>query len=178
MRGLLRCLAIVAGLISGTASATTVTSNVNCRDQPKATAHIVARIPAGTDVSVEQRRNDWSLIRYAPRSCWVASRYLGEQSTADANRASLRQTRAVSRSAYVKRERISRPSRQSSLSSSTLNHSTSRPHRSTRRKSRVKSAPSYNYGGGSCPCSGRNICVGPRGGRYCITSGGNKRYGV
>lgn len=31
---------------------------------------------------------------------------------------------------------------------------------------------------GSCPCSSGNICIGPRGGRYCITSGGNKRYGV
>lgn len=171
MRGIARCLVIVAGLISGTASATTVTSNVNCRNQPKATAHIVARIPAGADVSVDRRRDDWSLIRHTPRSCWVASRYLGEQSTADANRASLRRTRAVSRSANNNRERISRPSRGSSFWSST-------PHRSTRRQSRARSTSSYNYGGGSCPCSGRNICVGPRGGRYCITSGGNKRYGV
>ncbi|UEB97861.1 SH3 domain-containing protein [Pseudomonas sp. HN2] len=30
----------------------------------------------------------------------------------------------------------------------------------------------------SCPCSSGNVCIGPRGGRYCITSGGNKRYGV
>lgn len=30
----------------------------------------------------------------------------------------------------------------------------------------------------SCACSGHNVCIGPRGGRYCITSGGNKRYGV
>lgn len=171
MRGIMRCLVIVAGLISGTASATTVTSNVNCRNQPRATARIVARIPAATDVSVERRQDDWSLIRHAPRSCWVASRYLGEQSTADANRASLRQTRAVRRSAYTNRERISRPNRRSSFWSST-------PHRSTRRQSHARSTPSYNYGGGSCPCSGRSICVGPRGGRYCITSGGNKRYGV
>lgn len=171
MRNVLRCLVAIAGLISGTASATTVTSNANCRTQPKAAAAVVARIPAGTDVSVERRRDDWSLIRHAPRSCWVASRYLTEQSTADANRASLRQTRAVSRSAYTNSERISRPSRRSSFWSST-------PHGSTRRQSRARSAPSYNYGGGSCPCSGRNICVGPRGGRYCITSGGNKRYGV
>lgn len=27
-----------------------------------------------------------------------------------------------------------------------------------------------------CPCSGSTNCIGPRGGRYCITSGGNKRY--
>lgn len=30
--------------------------------------------------------------------------------------------------------------------------------------------------GSSCPCSSSNNCFGPRGGRYCITSGGNKRY--
>ena len=30
----------------------------------------------------------------------------------------------------------------------------------------------------NCPCSGGRVCIGPRGGRFCITSGGNKRYGV
>ena len=35
-----------------------------------------------------------------------------------------------------------------------------------------------NYLDGTCPCSGDRVCIGPRGGRYCITSGGNKRYGV
>jgi len=171
MRGILRCIVIVAGLISGAASATTVASNLNCRDQPRATARIVDRIPAGTDVSVERRRGNWSLIRHAPRSCWVASRYLGGQGTADANRVSLRQSRAVSHSAYANRERINWPSRRPSYLSSA-------PRRSPRRQSRARSAPRYNYGGGSCPCSGSNICVGPRGGRYCITRGGNKRYGV
>lgn len=33
----------------------------------------------------------------------------------------------------------------------------------------------YDSGTG-CPCSGPSSCYGPRGGRYCITSGGNKRY--
>lgn len=42
----------------------------------------------------------------------------------------------------------------------------------------AKVPESASSGGGSCPCSGRNVCVGPRGGRYCITSGGSKRYGV
>lgn len=36
------------------------------------------------------------------------------------------------------------------------------------------SSPSYS--GGSCPCSSSYSCVGPRGGKYCYTSGGNKRY--
>lgn len=31
---------------------------------------------------------------------------------------------------------------------------------------------------GSCPCNGGRVCIGPRGGRYCITRGGNKRYGA
>lgn len=35
--------------------------------------------------------------------------------------------------------------------------------------------PSY---GSSCPCSSGSVCIGPRGGRYCITSRGNKRYGI
>lgn len=36
---------------------------------------------------------------------------------------------------------------------------------------RTTSSSSY-----SCPCSSSRNCFGPRGGRYCITSGGNKRY--
>jgi hypothetical protein len=27
-----------------------------------------------------------------------------------------------------------------------------------------------------CPCGSGRICVGPRGGRYCTTRGGNKSY--
>ena len=34
----------------------------------------------------------------------------------------------------------------------------------------------YTPSTGSCPCSGSSNCYGPRGGRYCITSGGNKRF--
>jgi len=79
------------------------------------------------------------------------------------------------------RTRTARPApRQDSAAETRLAHRRSliaakRRSRPTRRIRR--SAPSY-YGGGSCPCSGSNICIGPRGGRYCITSGGNKRYGV
>lgn len=38
-----------------------------------------------------------------------------------------------------------------------------------------KQTPAY---GSSCSCSSGSVCIGPRGGRYCITSGGNKRYGL
>lgn len=33
-------------------------------------------------------------------------------------------------------------------------------------------------GNDGCPCNGGKVCVGPRGGRYCITASGKKRYGV
>jgi hypothetical protein len=29
----------------------------------------------------------------------------------------------------------------------------------------------------SCSCRSKNRCTGPRGGKYCITSGGHKQYG-
>ena len=41
-----------------------------------------------------------------------------------------------------------------------------------------RATPSF-YGGGyvsECPCSGSHNCTGRRGGQFCITSGGNKRY--
>lgn len=53
--------------------------------------------------------------------------------------------------------------------------------RRTRRRKRSTGLNLYSPRGtttGECPCNGGNVCVGPRGGRYCITSGGNKRYGV
>lgn len=46
---------------------------------------------------------------------------------------------------------------------------------STKKVSKKTSKPTQSYGG-SCPCSGVLNCTGPRGGQYCITSGGNKRY--
>lgn len=36
----------------------------------------------------------------------------------------------------------------------------------------------FQSSGGACSCSSGGVCVGPRGGRYCYTSGGNKRYGI
>lgn len=37
-------------------------------------------------------------------------------------------------------------------------------------------APPAATAAGSCPCSAGALCTGPRGGRYCLTPSGNKRY--
>jgi len=170
VRCVLTALLFVIGLMPGTAHATTTTSNVNCRSQPKPTASVVARLPDGTDVVVQRRAGSWSLVRHDPRSCWVATRYLSGESTADANRTSLQQTRASARQARAATHRVSRPDRRPSAWSGM-------PSRLPRRMSRPRRSFSYDNGG-SCPCSGGNVCIGPRGGRFCITSGSNKRYGV
>ncbi|VVO65887.1 hypothetical protein PS903_01022 [Pseudomonas fluorescens] len=46
-----------------------------------------------------------------------------------------------------------------------------------RQRSLEQSAPRGGWSSG-CSCADGNVCYGPRGGRYCITSGGNKRYGI
>ena len=37
-------------------------------------------------------------------------------------------------------------------------------------------APVAAAGVESCPCDAGLVCTGPRGGRYCITAAGNKKY--
>ncbi|QQP95641.1 SH3 domain-containing protein [Lysobacter enzymogenes] len=56
--------------------------------------------------------------------------------------------------------------------------STSKAAAGSARRTPARTYRHGSYEDGTCPCSGRRVCIGPRGGRYCITSGGNKRYGV
>lgn len=69
-------------------------------------------------------------------------------------------------------------------------------HVASKRKPRAASRPSHGsssryrphskthyarpqrFSDDNCPCRSDRVCIGPRGGRYCITSGGTKRYGV
>ena len=154
--------AIAAIFLASAAQATVTTANVNCRIRPAASSSVAERIPQGSTVSVVERQRTWSKLR-RDRSCWVASRYLGE-------------TAARSTSSYVGVPRTA-----DSYSRAETRRANRRSLRSSSRRSstpRRSRSAGYLYGGSSCPCSGSNICVGPRGGRYCITSGGNKHYGL
>lgn len=166
-----RVTLVFFGLISSSAYAATTTTNVNCRSAPKANARIVMRIPAGTYVDVRRRSGAWALVERRTAACWLNSQFLGEESAAEANRVSLRETRQEAKKTTIHSGRSSRAHRRSASTGQ-------RSYRMSHRARRSSGARSYNSGGGSCPCSGGNICIGPRGGRYCITSGGNKRYGV
>ena len=121
---------------------------LNCREEPVTSARVVTQLRRGNMVITEEVRDDWVLIT-SPRTCWVSLQYLTSNYVAP--------LRAQS-------------DRGSSVHNGTRQGGNSRPRSTPRQSSR--------YAVGECPCSGRNVCIGPRGGRYCITSGGNKRYGV
>lgn len=59
-------------------------------------------------------------------------------------------------------------------------HAVAKSHgHSTRRHARASHRPAQADHGGygsRCDCGSGATCTGPRGGVYCITSGGNKRY--
>lgn len=172
------CLGLVAtalgtGLISAPAKAEIVTAGtLNCRSAPSAQAPLIAKLSSGQSVTVLARQASWSKIEAASTpQCWVSSRFLSGT--------------AMTSSSFYSRDTPARATRKRASSASTARasgRSVARPSRrsSTRRSARRSRGGAGTYGvvGTSCPCSGSNICVGPRGGRYCITSGGNKRYGV
>jgi Protein of unknown function (DUF4236)/Bacterial SH3 domain len=75
---------------------------------------------------------------------------------------------------WVLAKHISSPARASHIAKrSSL---VSRPSKQSTKRNRASKRSGFS--GGSCPCRSGRICTGPRGGRYCITSGGNKKYGV
>jgi hypothetical protein len=174
MNGLLRMVLIVTGLLWMIEAHAAVggVSGLHCRVAPRTNAKVVGRLRRGQEVSVTSTEGKWSRVD-PPRltACWVPSDLLASTMSARIGQPALRGTgrtkaRARADRSYARSLGIYRAARNS--------HAT-RSARSSARRSR--SRPLYE-GGGSCPCSGRDVCIGPRGGRYCITSGGNKRYGV
>ena len=177
---------------SSTALAVTRTvaaHSLNCRSEPSASAAAVRSYARDNSLAIEEEQDGWAKVAGDP-PCWVASRYLAGAivTTAGAAAGSTARTPAPSSGGTT----VSRPT--SDMGDAGVDGSTSARHSSTggsssiaalydpparkRSKSRKKRRSSDTYSGGGCPCSGRQVCIGPRGGRYCITSGGNKRYGV
>ncbi|WP_431851054.1 SH3 domain-containing protein [Allosphingosinicella sp.] len=176
------CLALL-GVGSAAQAAYVTSSTLNCRSAPRTTASVLSRLSRGEEVSILSRSAGWAYVDPAAgAACWVSSRYVAEEApvrgaygspTYSGTRSSARQSLAGSstRASGSRARSGTRSTARQSLAGS-----------STRRRSKASSRGSRARGGssvgGSCPCSGSNVCVGPRGGRYCITSGGNKRYGV
>lgn len=144
--------------LASTADKTAVVSvrNANCRSSASPTASVVASEARGDKVAVLEELSGWSRVSSSGHDCWIKSSLLGEPGSsltlpvpaADASAATTAGLGLVSSSSL---------------------HRGSTPKRHHR--ARISSDS-------DCPCSAGNVCIGPRGGRYCMTSGGNKRYGV
>lgn len=120
----------------------------NARSRPTQSSSIVTVLGRGDRVRVVGRDGEWSKVFRAGMTFWVLSSLLAD----------------------------ARPVAKAAKSVKPAKSHMARAKRSAPRRSASHSR-SYSASG-SCPCGSGNICIGPRGGRYCITSGGNKRYGM
>lgn len=156
-------------VFSGGAHAAQVSANsLNCRSRPDASAPVAAKLARGRHVEVSEAGGGWSHL--VSPNCWVVARYLIADSAGHV-------PSRPSNYANSTRQSYGSPSYLSSTKKYSAARKSSMSSRSNRSSSRRRSGAGGSYGG-TCPCSGGNVCIGPRGGRYCITSGGNKRYGV
>lgn len=148
--------------------------SLNCRRQPDAAASVAEGLRRDEQVVVAERRDDWARLTRTGGDCWVSGAFLapapaGTGSGAGGSRQLLSSgagtTAAAAGGAYVAGRAVASSGRKARASK-------------RRRSSRSRRGGGGAYFGSGCPCSGSQVCIGPRGGRYCITSGGNKRYGV
>lgn len=118
------------------------------RDAPNGNA--IASLTRGAQVSVYEQRASWSRISHAQSAeRWVHNRYLCDSENCYVKSVA---SRNVQPQPAYRTEYQSAPARQAQ--------------------------PRNHPDADNCSCSSGRVCIGPRGGRYCITAGGNKRYGV
>lgn len=132
-----------------------VPATANCRSGPSESASVVRHLPRGTAVTTATVQDGWTTVRDPTAAgCWVASRLLSDAAPISqlGRPQGLRSTSGIaSKGAIVASRHV------------------------VHRQRRGSAGRALD---GGCSCSGSHVCIGPRGGRYCITSGGNKRYGI
>jgi hypothetical protein len=165
---------------SGSGELTYVDSrSVNCRAEPSKEAPVRLSFQRGDSAPVLERSGEWTKVSNFGTECWISSSLLSAAPTVAAAAASGAAAQSLLSDSSGQRSSYSSSSGRRSSYSSNSGSSARKSARKSGRSSKAKrSRSSGGYSGSSCPCSGSKICIGPRGGRYCITSGGNKRYGV
>jgi uncharacterized protein YgiM (DUF1202 family) len=126
---------------------------LNCRAAPSVEAEVIKKFNRAEEVVVTETMNGWARTQVTDEvSCWVSEEFLAE--TAPEEVTPEPEARSSFTTPFVPERRASSAPRQSEAP---------RAKRST---------------GGACSCEDNRVCVGPRGGRYCLNSSGTKRYGV
>jgi hypothetical protein len=142
--------------------------SLNCRAVPDASATVVTGLSRGGALAITEESGTWSKVENGEQPCWVSSKFVSDSApaaAAESSRASTAGLLAAGGAAAY-----------SGAKAKSSKSTRSKSRKSRNKLKRQRTLDSYDSQG--CPCSGSNICIGPRGGRYCITSGGNKRYGV
>jgi hypothetical protein len=165
---------LIGSAAAGVAAAETAfvtAGTLNCREAAAPSAGVLVKLSYGQQVTIQSRQGDWARVeRSGGDACWASDRYLSDE---EPEVRAAPELPSYASSASARRARSGVNSRSRSTQARALSSSTS-----ARRSSARSSRRSQGLSSGSCPCSGGSVCIGPRGGRYCITSGGNKRYGV
>lgn len=153
--------------------------SLNCRREPEAAAAVAEGLSRDEQVIVSERRGDWAKLTRVGGDCWVSGAFLAAGPSGGAVAAS-------GASSPVSQGFVSTGAG-SAVAAAGTGYVAAKAAKASRKRSASRRRSASNgrrgstgggYSAGGCPCSGSQICIGPRGGRYCITSGGNKRYGV
>lgn len=154
-----------------------IARSLNCRREPEASASISEGLARNDQVIVAERRGEWARLTRTGGDCWVSNSFLA---SAPAGGTAATGAQATSAQGLMSTEVGSTVAAAGAGYIAAKSVRTSKRHAGSRRRgaSRSRRGSGGGYSGSGCPCSGSQVCIGPRGGRYCITSGGNKRYGV
>ncbi|WP_413629940.1 SH3 domain-containing protein [Novosphingobium sp. JCM 18896] len=166
--------------------------SLNCRSDASPASPVVAGLRRGQQLAISDQRDGWSRVDGTQR-CWVRSDLLADRSPLGGSGPQQRSYGKAAPGTHSTRPNgllNSNISADSNYEIPDVSLSDERRTRARQEKPR-RARATYNQarstrsrsndlysGGSSCPCRGSRVCIGPRGGRYCITSGGNKRYGV
>lgn len=156
---------------------------LNCRALSNAEAAIVAKLRLGDPLILIDSQREWSKVQRSEGNCWVATRLISDtppeaEPAQGAGASSLPAAAIGGALAAAETRRFGDASSVTPVrQTASQKRMAATAKKKRNRKAKARSSQRSNFGG-SCPCSGSTVCIGPRGGRYCITSGGNKRYGV
>jgi uncharacterized protein YgiM (DUF1202 family) len=135
--------------------------SLNARTAPSTSSVPVSTLHQNETVQVMDKKDGWIKIAQGGALLWVAAQHVSNDA--------------------ANKKLTSKPKMQHTSQPNGL-YSSAKPKASHSKSSNRRSSRKYKNGrgitNGSCPCNGGAVCVGPRGGRYCITRSGNKRYGV
>ena len=132
----------------------------SCRADSEASARAIVMLHRGDAVEVTDHRDGWLRVHRQSGDCWISTLAISASPgpPATSSGAGLAPARTYSSPGYNSGQPLA-------------------PYTPARHV-RPAGRGLYGSGGSGCSCASHSVCTGPRGGRYCITSGGNKRYGM